>query len=143
MSVSLKIHGINELKQALADLPANLKGQATAIVLDNAHAAANDIRSQYPTGLTGNLKKGVKVVVKEVGPVGVAAQVRSSAPHAHLWEFGTEARHTKLGWNRGVMKRPPAPVFIPTMIKYRRLMYRKLAAIIEAQGLTVKGDEAA
>ena len=40
-------------------------------------------------------------------------------------------------------KWPGKPVFIPTMIRYRRLMYRKLAAIIEAQGLTVKGDEAA
>jgi len=30
------------------------------------------------------------------------------------------------------------------MIRYRRLMYRKLAEIIEKQGLTVKlGDEAA
>jgi len=143
MQASLTFTGIQELKQALADLPANLKGEATAVVLDNAHAAAAAIRNQYPTGATGNLRKGVKVVVKEVGPVGVAAQVRSAAPHAHLWEFGTQARHTKMGWARGIMKAPPTPVFIPTMIRYRRLMYQKLAAIIEAQGLTVKGDEAA
>jgi hypothetical protein len=142
MPASLTFHGILELKQALADLPAQLKGQATAIVLDNAHAAADDIRNQYPQK-TGNLRKGVRVVVKEIGPLGVAAQVRSAAPHAHLWEFGTEARHTKLGWNRGRMKAPPAPVFIPTMMRYRRLMYDKLAAIIEAVGLTVKRDEAA
>jgi hypothetical protein len=161
MPVSLKIHGILELKQALAELPAHLKGQATAIVMDTAQAAANDIRSQYPLGspgrkrkgkeiTPGNLRKGVKVVVKEIGPVGVAAQVRSAAPHAPLYEFGTEARHyiTKRGrWHgTGAMwgKRPGKPVFIPTMIRYRRLMYRKLAEIIEKQGLTVKlGDEAA
>jgi len=142
MPVQLTITGIDDLKRALADLPPQLKGESTVIVLDNAHAAA-DIRSQYPKGLTGNLQKGVKVRVQEVGPLSVAAQVRSGAPHAHLWEFGTEARHTKLGWNRGVMKRPPAPVFIPTMIKYRRLMYEKLAAIIEAKGLTVKRGTAA
>jgi len=143
MPVQLTIKGIDDLKRALADLPPQLKGEATVIVLDNAHAAAADIKGQYPKGLTGNLQKGVKVRVQEVGALAVAAQVRNTAPHAHLWEFGTEARHTKLGWNRGVMKRPPAPVFIPTMIKYRRLMYEKLAAIIEAKGLTVKRGTAA
>ena len=143
MPVQLTIKGIDDLKRALADLPPQLKGEATVIVLDNAHAAAADIKGQYPKGLTGNLQKGVKVRVQEVGPLSVAAQVRNTAPHAHLWEFGTEARHTKLGWNRGVMKRPPAPVFIPTMIRYRNVMYEKLAAIIEAKGLTVKRGSAA
>jgi hypothetical protein len=143
MPVQLTIKGIDDLKRALADLPPQLKGDATVIVLDSAHSAAADIRSQYPKGLTGNLQKGVKVRVQEVGPLSVAAQVRNTAPHAHLWEFGTEARHTKLGWNRGVMKRPPAPVFIPTMIRYRNVMYEKLAAIIEAKGLTVKRGSAA
>jgi hypothetical protein len=143
MPAQLKLSGILELKEALANLPVQLKGQATGIVLDTAHAAADDIRNQYPIGPTGNLRKGVKVQVKEIGPVGVAAQVRSAAPHAHLWEFGTEARHTKLGWRRGRMKAPPRPVFIPTMMRYRRLMYQKLAVMLEAAGLTVKRDEAA
>ena len=145
MSASLKIHGILELKRELENLPAALKGQATAIVLDTAHAAANDIRAQYPSGGTGNLRKGVKVVVKEIGPVGVAAQVRSGAPHAVLYEFGSEARHyiTKRGRWHATGRMPGRPVFIPTLMRYRRLMYRKLAAIIEAQGLKVKTDEAA
>ena len=150
-----EINGLNELKADLANLTPELKAQATQIVLDSAHAAAADIKGQYPEGppgrknrqgkeiVPGGLRRGVKVVVKEVGAVAVAAQVRNSAPHAHLWEFGTEARHTKLGWNRGVMKRPPAPVFIPTMIRYRNVMYEKLAAIIEAKGLTVKRGTAA
>jgi hypothetical protein len=146
MPASLKIHGIQELKEALANLPVQLKGEATAIVLDSAHAAANDIRAQYPAGGTGNLRKGVKVVVKEIGPVGVAAQVRSGAPHAVLYEFGTEARHyiTKAGRWHATGRMPGKPVFIPTLMRGRRLMYRKLATIIEAQGLKVKtGDEAA
>jgi hypothetical protein len=143
MSASLEIRGIAELKQALANLPIELKGESTQIVLDTAYAAADDIRTQYPLGLTGNLRKGVRVVVKEIGALAVAAQVRSGAPHAHLWEFGTQARQTKLGWQRGRMPHPPAPVFIPTMIRYRRAMYAKLAALIQSKGLTVKVDEAA
>jgi hypothetical protein len=40
------------------------------------------------------------------------------------------------------MPAPPAPVFIPTMMRARTAMYTKLAAVIEAQGLEVKvGDE--
>ena len=87
------------------------------------------------------MRQGVKVVVKEIGPVGVAAQVRSAAPHAHLWEFGTEARHTSMGYARGRVKAPPTPVFIPTMHRERRLMYHKLAAVIEAQGLVVTVED--
>ena len=157
MSVELRLTGILELKQALANLPAELKGQATGIVMETAYAAADDIRNQYPLGppgrtnrrgkdvTPGNLKKGVRVVVKEIGPVGVAAQVRSAAPHAHLYEFGTVARHyvTKYGVRKAVGAMPPRPVFIPTMIRYRRLLYAKLAALIQSKGLTVKVDEAA
>lgn len=149
MSVELRLTGILELKQALANLPAQLKGEATGIVMETAYAAADDIRNQYHQGPTGNLKKGVRVVVKEIGPVGVAAQVRSTAPHAPLYEFGTEARHyiTASGKKHatGKMwgKRPGTPVFIPTMIRYRRALYAKLAALIQSHGLTVKVDEAA
>lgn len=154
-----EINGLNELKAALANLTPELKAQATQIVLDSAHAAAADIKGQYPEGppgrknrqgkeiVPGGLRRGVKVVVKEVGAVAVAAQVRNAAPHAHLWEFGTEARHyfTKRGirHNVGAMKKPPSPVFIPTMIRHRNAMYDKLAAIIEAKGLTVKRGTAA
>jgi len=156
MNVELRLTGILELKQALANLPAELKGQATGIVLETAYAAAEDIRNQYPLGppdrerkgvpiTPGNLKKGVKVVVKEIGPVGVAAQVRSTAPHAPLYEFGTVARHyvTKYGVRKAIGAMPPRPVFIPTMIRYRRALYAKLAALIQSHGLTVKVDEAA
>jgi hypothetical protein len=153
MSATLEIRGIQELKQALANLPSQLKGEATAIVLDSAHAAKDAIVAQYPIGpdgrfrkgkpiTPGNLRKGVRVVVKEIGPFAVAAQVRSQAFHAHLWEFGTQARHYitqgRVWKNVGSMPRPPTPVFIPTMIRYRRAMYAQLAALLERHGLTVK-----
>ena len=150
MSATLEIRGIQELKLALANLPSQLKGEATAIVIDAAHAAKDAIVAQYPIGPPqirndkqyqgGNLKKGVRVVVKEIGPFAVAAQVRSTAPHAPLYEFGTTARHyithNRVWKNVGTM--PPHPVFIPTMIRYRRAMYAQLAALLERHGLTAK-----
>lgn len=156
MPAWFEINGIHELKIALANLPAELKGESTQIVLDAAYAAADDIRNQYHVGpgnnkgyKGGNLRKGVKVVVKEIGALAVAAQVRSTAFHAWLYEHGSVARHyvTKRGkrHNTGAMwgKTPPVPVFIPTMIRHRRAMYAKLAALIQSHGLTVKVDEAA
>jgi hypothetical protein len=152
-SVALEIRGIAELKNALGKLPTELKGQATQIVLDTAYAAREDIASQYPIGppdrfrkgvpiTPGNLRKGVKVFPKEVGPFAVAAQVRSTSPHAWWHEHGSELHHreTKKGWSRGTMfgkKGPPRPVFVPTMIRYRRAMYQKLADLLRSTGLTV------
>lgn len=152
MSASLEIRGIAELKQALANLPVELKGESTQIVLDAAYAAADDIRNQYPVGpgnakgyTGGTLRKGVKVVVKEIGALAVAAQVRSTAFHAWLNEHGSVARHyvSKYGVRHATGAMPPRPVFIPTMIRHRRAMYAKLAALIQSKGLTVKVDEAA
>jgi hypothetical protein len=143
-SATLTIQGIAELKYELGKLVPELKGEATSIVIDTAYAAAEDIRSQYPQGETGNLKKGVKVTVKEIGPFAVAAQVKSTAPHAWWFEHGhelTKKRETKKKAGRGIMfshKGLPRPVFIPTMIRYRRAMYQKLAALIRSTGLKVE-----
>jgi hypothetical protein len=139
MSAALTIRGIAELKDALGKLPTELKGQATGLVVEAAYSAQREIVAAYPQGRTGKLKKGVKVTVQEIGPYSVAAQVRSSAPHGWLYEYGTKARHTKRGVNRGTM--PNAPdVFIPAMVRYRRAMYLKLADIIRATGLIVTLD---
>jgi hypothetical protein len=139
MPATLTIQGIAELKDALGRLPAELKGQATGIVVEAAYGAQAEIVAAYTKGPTGKLKKGVKVKVQEIGPYSVAAQVRSSAPHGWLYEYGTVARKTKRGWNRGTM--PNAPdVFIPAMIRYRRAMYLKLAELIRSTGLIVTLD---
>jgi len=139
MSAEFTFRGIAELKDALGKLPDELKGKSTQIVIDAAYGAQAEIVAAYPKGPTGHLQKGVKVKVQEIGPYGVAAQVRSSAPHGWLYEYGTRARKTKRGWNRGTM--PNAPdVFIPAMIRYRRAMYLKLADLIRSTGLIVTLD---
>ena len=158
IQATLSLQGLAELKDALARLPQELKGQATQIVLDTAYAAAKDVESQYPIGPgtsrngrkipPGQLKKGVKVFPMEVGAFAVAAQVRSTSPHAWWHENGwkLKPRETRKKWSRGTMfgvKGVPRPVFVPTMIRYRRVMYQKLAVLLESVGLLVKHDEAA
>jgi len=155
---TLSFQGLAELKDALARLPEELKGQATQIVLDTAYAAAKDVESQYPIGPgtsrngrkipPGQLRKGVKVFPLAVGAFAVAAQVRSTSPHAWWHENGwkLKPRETRKKWPRGTMfgvKGVPRPVFVPTMIRYRRVMYQKLAMLLESVGLLAKHDEAA
>ena len=151
MSARIYFDGIEALKEAFLTLAPDLKGEATQVVLDSAQAAKNEIASAYPLGpegrfdngkpiKPGNLRRGVKVVVKEIGPYGVQAQVRSTAPHGWLFEHGSKARHyiTKNGKRKDVGAMPSKPVLIPTMIRSRRAMYVRLAdTVIKAHGLTV------
>ena len=158
IQATLTIQGLAELKHALANLPQELKGQATQIVLDTAYAAAKDVESQYPIGPgtskngrkipPGQLRKGVKVFPLAVGAFAVAAQVRSTSLHAWWHENGwkLKPRETRKKWSRGTMfgvKGVPRPVFVPTMIRHRRVMYQKLAMLLESVGLLAKHDEAA
>jgi hypothetical protein len=128
MSVSFEIRGLDQLIRDLQQLPTELKGDATTIVIDAAHKAQAEIVAAYPA-VTGNLKRGVKVGVEAIGPAGVSATVRSSAPHAWLYEHGRSR------W--GEISDPPAPVFIPTMMRTRRAMYGQLARLLEQHGLSV------
>jgi hypothetical protein len=125
---AFEIRGLDQLIRDLQQLPTELKGDATTIVIDAAHKAQAEIVAAYPV-VTGNLRRGVKVGVKVIGPEGVNAVVRSSAPHAWLYEHGRSR------W--GEVSDPPAPVFIPTMMRMRRAMYAQLARLLEQHGLDV------
>jgi len=151
MSARIYFDGLEALKEAFLTLPSDLKGEATGVVMDAAQAAKAEIAAAYPLGPAGrfnngkpikpgNLRRGAKVVVKEIGPYGVHAQVRSTAPHGWLFEHGSKARHyiTKHGRRKDVGAMPRTQVLIPTMIRSRRAMYVRLAdTVIKAHGLTV------
>lgn len=128
--------GLAELKVALQNLPADLAREAGFIVYANADEAAREVKAAYPSR-TGNLRARVSVK-KERGQFGASATVRNTAKHAHLFENGTQARHTALGANRGSM--PPGHVFVPVMIRRRRVMYQVLKDLLVKHGLLVSGD---
>lgn len=128
-SVTFELRNLNQFITELRQIPTELKGEATTIIVDAAHAAQAEIVAAYPQGPTGNLKRGVTVTIEAMGPHGVSAKVRSSAEHAWLWEHGRSR------W--GEISDPPAPVFIPTMMRMRRAMYARLAALLGQHGLAV------
>lgn len=137
--------GLEELKAELRNLPADLTGEARNIVEDTANGAAVAIRTIYGKHRrTGNLQDNVIVLQSASGgQFGVANIVKSAAPHAWLFDNGSQARHyvTKSGkqHDTGRMwgKTPPTHAFVRTMIEYRHRMYDKLADLLRRHGLSV------
>ena len=121
MSMQFKWQGLLELQQQLHELPDDLREVARYIIEDTAQDAAVEIRAAYPRK-TGKLAASVVVTLRASGPYGVVALVRNTAPHAHIFEHGTVARHTKEGWPRGIM--PAGNVFVPRIMRHRRRMVR-------------------
>ena len=139
MSAKVELHGLDELKTALRNLPQELTQEAQAIVVAHAEFAEREIENGYPVGPTGNLKRRVTTEVN-TSRFAAGARVRSRAPHASLFERGTKRRVTADGRNRGVM--PPAPDsarMVPKAIRHRRRMMGALRAMLERHGLVVTG----
>lgn len=128
-----------ELREALRNLPSELAGEASNVVEGAANGAAVAIRSTYGSHRrSGTLQDSVVVEHSNPGPFAAGAVVKATAKHAHLYEWGTQARHTAIGANRGSM--PPAHAFVPAVVKARRGMYEKLKDLLERHGLVVSGD---
>src|SRR5262249_59050369 len=103
MSMTVELTGLTELLTALRDLPQELVTEATTIVEHHAETARAQLVQRYPPkqiteGL--GLREGVELEML-TSSYGVHARLRSRSPAAHLWEFGTQDRHTQEGWNRG------------------------------------------
>jgi hypothetical protein len=150
----MQIDGLAELYAELRRLPSELTGEAKGIVEGAANGAAAEIRAAYPVRATnlqpgprrrtkffppGNLR--ARVIVSILGGKGLAARfgvnvvVKNTAPHAWLFERGTQTRQNALGANRGAM--PLGNVFVPIVIRRRRAMYADLKALVVRHGLTV------
>jgi hypothetical protein len=136
---TLEFVGLDELMLGLVALPDQLVGEATAILRAAADGMMAEAAAAYPVR-TGNLRWGLKKTELSLGRYGVAYQVANTAPHAWIFENGTEARHVAVlppwpaanfGPDRGRM--PPGHVFIPAAERHRAQMYRNLSAMVERE----------
>lgn len=141
--------GLEELKAELLAMPTDLAGDATDIVMDTASDAKAQVAAVYAQHrVTGTLSNRLKMNVLSIGPYGAAAEVRSTAPHAWLFDNGSQARHyiTVRGkkHSTGKMwgKTPPTHVFARTMAVARRRMYQRLRDMLERRGFLVTGQAA-
>jgi hypothetical protein len=137
MGAKFVFEGLDELRAELRKLPSELTAEASNIVQGAANAAAADIKAAYPAR-TGNLRNHVYVTHQDKGKFSAGAIVKNTAPHAALFESGTQARHNSLGANRGSM--PPGHVFVPRIMKARRRMWTQLKDLLVRKGLSVSGE---
>lgn len=134
----ITFHGLEELRQALQDLPEHLAREAFGIVEESTASAEAEAAQAYAAHRrSGKLGSKLKRKVTKDG-ASVVGTVRNSSPIAHIFENGSQARHTDIGANRGSM--PPAHVFIPAMIRWRKRMYERLKDMMVREGLLVSGD---
>jgi len=134
---SLTWSGLDELKAALRQLPAELTGQAAKIVQAAANRAEADARLNYPV-VTGNLRDGMGQIERDDSAnYGYRITVINRAPHAWIYEYGTQARHRGLKTWRPM---PAGHVFVPAIERNRRWMYDQFRDLLRDQGLGVIGD---
>jgi hypothetical protein len=132
------MEGLDALRLALRNLPATLTEEASDVVDDATEITASSLRQSYPLGDTGNLRAGVTATV-ERNRFGVVGVVKSTSPHAHLWEFGTQNRRTHQGWNRGLVGEHRDGL-VPIAQRNRRRMNGTLVELVRSAGFEVTGS---
>lgn len=141
-SAKVELIGFDEFLRFLAGLPEEVQAEARAIVREETLGAAQEIEQAYPERTYGSpknrgtLKRRVKVEFPS-SQVAVGI-VRSQAPHADLYEFGTAQRRTKTGANRG--SGSPHPVTVPIARRRREQMAARLREMVARKGFEVSGE---
>lgn len=127
MASTLKITGLDELKKAIAGFGAECTEEAQALAERSANDARDQIRSAYPQGPTGNLKRGVRIVRAKGEGHRALGIVKSTAPHAHLYEYGSR-------------RQPARPVVGEVASRVRRQFHRDLITMVErVTGMQIQG----
>lgn len=137
---SIRWQGLEELRAQLRRLPADLRDEAAGIMLDEVEWAEEGIEAAYPVGPTGNLKAGLQIMRKQISAFGAGYVLINRAPHAWLYEHGSQTRKT--GWFGSANPQPARPTFIPRVMRARRRMYDRLKGMLQRHGLHVIGDAA-
>jgi hypothetical protein len=138
MAVKVTLDGFAEFSQALGALPVTLADQARADVDAAAAATKTETIAGYPDR-TGRMRAGV-ITVEDTSRAAVyAVEVRSTAPTAHLWEYGTQNRQTQKGWNRGAEPAHRDQSVISIAYTHGPAMQTQLAALVTGAGFLVTG----
>ena len=142
MSAKFVFKGLDELKRELRNLPEELTGDASDIIQRAVTGAAETVKGIYRRHRkVGNLEGGVYVSKFNKGRFAAGAVLKSRAPHAWLFDNGSQARHHASGKSTGAMwgKTAPTHAFVGTAIRARRKMYQELAELVTRKGLKVTG----
>lgn len=135
MSAKFVLDGVAEMRIALRKLPYDLTDDTQEMIEHHAQRAVSRLSGAYPHR-TGDLGTGIEVRTRPRQLV-AGALVVNPDPHAHLFEHGTQARHNRIGANRGAM--PAGNVFVPIIMDERRQLYAEIVDLLGTVGITVTG----
>ena len=131
---------VEEFRAALLKLPEELKQEGSVIVRAHTEAAYQEIDRVYAQHeRSGTLQRRLIRTIEDTGTSGTIGTVKSQAPHAALFEFGSKngIRYTRTGASRGEM--PAQPTFVPIVARERRAMNLALVDLVKQAGLVVSG----
>ena len=139
MTASLKISGFRELDALLQSMPRQLAGQGVTAGLRKAlQPVAAAARSYAPGSLDSRITIAPKIkagqAAQSLAKPGKGRRVMyvgSTAPHAHLVEFGTGPRYHKSGRYVGIM--PPDPFLRPAWDANKDQVLATLATAIREE----------
>ena len=127
MAATLEMQGLDELKKLVASFADVCTDDGQQLADQAAMRAVEEIKAAYPQGPTGNLKKGVRIVRVKGDGHRVLSIVKSTAPHAHLYEYGTR-------------RQPARPVIGEVAARVRRDFYADLLRMVErVTGASITG----
>lgn len=126
MPNKLVLGGFDELRAELAALPEASKRDAAPILLRRARLAEAELIDEYPS-ITGGLRAGVRIVERAARGVASLYTLVTSAPYAHIFEFGSSRQR-------------PRATFLPISERERRAAVEVVADMIEEKGLVVRGS---
>lgn len=125
MPNKLVLTGFKELRSELVALPDTVKRESAPILVRYARAAQTEVLAAYPT-ITGELRAGVRIVERVARGVATLYTLVTSAPYAHIFEFGSARSR-------------PRATFLPISERERRASVVAVADMVEAKGLVVRG----
>ncbi len=139
MSASLKISGFREIDALLQSIPRQLAGQGVAAGLRRAlQPVAAAARSYAPGSLDTRIRVAPTIKagqmaqsLEKAGKGRRVMYVGSTAPHAHLVEFGTGPRYQKSGRYTGIMT--PDPFLRPAWDAHKDEVLATLATAIREE----------
>lgn len=138
MPTRLKFEGLAELKAELRKLTPALASEGGREVEAAAQDAATEVRSGYGSHRRSGSMQDKVTVTHRASRDGAVATLTSGDQDALVFEVGSQARHTRIGANRGAM--PPGHVFFPAVIRAKRRMWGRLKYMLQQHGFTVSGD---
>jgi hypothetical protein len=136
VSAKFRFDGLADLYAALKTLPEDLARDAAPDVERFGEGAMTNIHNGYPS-VTGGLRAGLSLNISTEGGR-ARVEVRNDAPHAILFERGTEVRHWRSG--KGTGRTAPNPIFTATMMRARRgLLTGPVPQLLVTYGMEVRG----